>query len=161
MNYIKKDTHLQSSIMCITKDASLIDVKQQTFFLKYSSTLAKIAEGCNLFDAKDIEVSKKIECYHLRLSNLLNLKWRILHFVSLLKNQNRMLPTLLWCDILLFKWCHHLWKKVSLLKIKWEETKMLKIFFIMNNVILGHSWLTLISRRNWRLFPMKILNVQK
>ena len=52
----KKDIHLPSLITYITKDASLIDIKQQTFFQKHSSAVAKIAEGCSLFDTDDLEV---------------------------------------------------------------------------------------------------------
>jgi len=52
----KKDIHLPSLITYITKDASLIDIKQQIFFQKHSSAVAKIAEGCSLFDTDDLEV---------------------------------------------------------------------------------------------------------
>ena len=52
----KKNTHLLSLITYITKNASLNNIKEQIFFVKYSSAIAKIAEGCSLFDTDDDNV---------------------------------------------------------------------------------------------------------
>ena len=49
----KKSTRLPSLIAYATKDASLNDLKEQIFFAKCSTAIAKIAQGSSSFDADD------------------------------------------------------------------------------------------------------------